>query len=75
MKTYCNAEFLSRRLHQLQGRKYDRSIENYYSLGPVDKSYPTFPEWIGMYPPSGKTIRELYDKQGGEICVHTDQSF
>jgi hypothetical protein len=62
MKTYCNAEFLFCCPHQLQGRKYERSIENYYSLGPVDKSYPTFPEWIGMYPPSGKTIRELYDK-------------
>jgi hypothetical protein len=62
MKTYCNAEFLFRRLHQLQGRKYERWIENYLSLGPVDKSYLSFAEWIEMYHPSGKTIRELYDK-------------
>jgi hypothetical protein len=61
MKTYCNAEYISRHLHLAQAKRYERAIENFMSLSP-SASYPSFPEFIGIYPPSGRAIRELFDK-------------
>jgi hypothetical protein len=64
MKTYGNGNMLARTLFQKQAKAYLRKVSNYLLCGSENTGldYVPFDHWIGIFPPSGKTIRSLYEK-------------
>ena len=70
MVTYANGDFVSKMLYQEMGREYTRKVATYLSLSPTrdfagEREYES-----GIFPPSGKSLRELYEKAQQSTFTH-----
>ena len=61
MRTYANADVVSKRLYKKIGKSYTKSCGTYLSQQPT-VDYLTESQYInGQFPPSGKSLRDLYE--------------
>eukprot|EP00542_Grammatophora_oceanica_P006324 CAMPEP_0194069876 /NCGR_PEP_ID=MMETSP0009_2-20130614/87876_1 /TAXON_ID=210454 /ORGANISM="Grammatophora oceanica, Strain CCMP 410" /LENGTH=420 /DNA_ID=CAMNT_0038723101 /DNA_START=256 /DNA_END=1515 /DNA_ORIENTATION=- len=70
MVTYANGDFVSKMLYQELGREYTRKVATYLSLSPTrdfagEREYES-----GIFPPSGKSLRELYQQAQQSTFTH-----
>ena len=64
MLIYANGDFFSRRLYDRKLREYERRLISFFSIKTEEKhsEYVSMKEWIGEIPPSGDTLRLLYQQ-------------
>jgi hypothetical protein len=64
MLIYANGDFFSRRLYDRKLREYERQLISFFSIQTEEKhsKYVSMKEWIGKIPPSGGTLRLLYQQ-------------
>ena len=73
MITYANGDLCSHLLYNACNQNYLERCASYYSYLTLDRSenIPNYPkkdsEWMRAYPPSGDTIRSMYDDAANSI--------
>jgi hypothetical protein len=79
MLTYSNAEYASKKMFKRQNNEYLKRIQSYmgwcFLLHPYHMqhwSYPKFQDWITQYPPTGDSLRKLYNQGKRSFLTETE---
>jgi hypothetical protein len=81
MLTYSNAEYVSKKMYKRQNREYLKRIQSYmdwcFLLHPYygqHRSYPQVHDWSTQYPPTGDSLRKLYNESKRSFLTDTGLS-
>ena len=76
MITYANGTKLSNMMYRRLGMSYEKKVSTYLSQNP-SKDFATFHDFIqGVFPPSGKTLRDIFQhSQHSELTYYGYSAF
>jgi hypothetical protein len=81
MLTYSNAEYVSKKMYKRQNKEYLKRIQSYMDWCycrhwdyTQHRSYPKVEDWSTQYPPTGDSLRKLYNEAKRSSLTETELS-